>query len=118
MKAPALSKSQPSPPFGPSAGVSAKPWLAVDEVSASLGIGVTHLYALWKKGRGPHRLRIGRRVFVTPDALKAWIAGAGARQSPRSRACPAPSRLTARAALQSTSTPAHRARGEANSRTP
>jgi predicted DNA-binding transcriptional regulator AlpA len=74
MKAPALSKSQPSPPCGLAADTSAKPWLAVDEVSASLGIGVTHLYALWKEGRGPHRLRIGRRVFVTPDALKAWIA--------------------------------------------
>ena len=37
-------------------------------------IGRTTLYAAWKEGRGPRRLKIGRRVLIPRQSADDWIA--------------------------------------------
>jgi hypothetical protein len=35
-------------------------------------IGRTHLYMLDKAGRGPRRMKVGRRVLITAEAASEW----------------------------------------------
>ncbi|HRP94892.1 MAG TPA: hypothetical protein PL143_01450 [Rhodocyclaceae bacterium] len=49
-----------------------KPVYEVPEFCADHGISKVHLYALWKEGRGPRRMKVGRRVFVTREAAAEW----------------------------------------------
>ena len=46
--------------------------LSVDEVVEGLGIGRTSVFALFKTGQ-LKTVKIGRRTFVKPDDLQAFI---------------------------------------------
>jgi len=37
-------------------------------------LGLTSLYALWKLGKGPPRMRVGRRVLIPAAGAAEWFA--------------------------------------------
>lgn len=46
---------------------------SVAETAAYIGIGEGLLFAMWKRGDGPPRFTLGRRVIVPRSALDAWL---------------------------------------------
>ncbi|MEX3990587.1 helix-turn-helix transcriptional regulator [Paraburkholderia sp. EG286A] len=49
-------------------------YFTIPETAQRARVSVAHLHNLWAAGKGPARTRIGRRVFVTEEALRAWVA--------------------------------------------
>lgn len=46
----------------------------IAELAVLTGIGRSTYYALWKRGAGPARIKVGKRTLITREALTAWIA--------------------------------------------
>jgi predicted DNA-binding transcriptional regulator AlpA len=47
---------------------------SVAEVCSAAGIARATLYAEWKRGRGPRKLKLGKRTLITREALADWLA--------------------------------------------
>lgn len=47
--------------------------ISVQETARIMGIGKDTVYALCNSGQLPH-IRLGKRILVSVDGLKAWIA--------------------------------------------
>lgn len=47
--------------------------LSVTEAAEALGVSRSHLYELWAEGRGPARLKSGRRTLVPVEAVSTWL---------------------------------------------
>ena len=45
----------------------------VDTFLKAYPIGRTTLYAAWSEGRGPRRVRVGRRVLIPRESAEQWI---------------------------------------------
>lgn len=45
-----------------------------DQAAKILGFSRSMLYAEWSAGRGPKRIKVGRRTLVTEDGLRAYLA--------------------------------------------
>lgn len=50
-----------------------RPALPIEDVLALLSLPASTLYGLWSEGKGPRRFKIGRRVYVSPRALREWV---------------------------------------------
>ena len=76
----------------------------IQEFCAAHGISRSLLFQLWREGRGPRRMVIGRTIRITREAAaewrrdvekfpvpvaKPWTADADARVDPRKRGCKA-----------------------------
>jgi len=46
---------------------------SVSELCSAVGICRQTLYSAWQCGRGPKKLKIGKRTLVTREALTAWL---------------------------------------------
>lgn len=47
----------------------------VPEFAVAYRISTWSLYALWRRGEGPARFRVGSRWFISVEAAEAWRAG-------------------------------------------
>jgi predicted DNA-binding transcriptional regulator AlpA len=47
---------------------------SVEDFCRDHGISRTHLYQLWKDGKGPRRMALGRRTLVSQEAAAEWRA--------------------------------------------
>ena len=45
---------------------------SVKEAARLCGVSRSLLYALWKRGDGPDRLKFGRRTVITQRAIDNW----------------------------------------------
>jgi predicted DNA-binding transcriptional regulator AlpA len=45
----------------------------IPQTCKAAGISRPMLYKLWKLKKGPAITKIGRRIFVSPSALKSWL---------------------------------------------
>lgn len=54
-------------------GTSERLAYSVDEICSLVGVSRAFIYALWRQGKGPARLKIGTRTIVTAAALDAWL---------------------------------------------
>lgn len=48
--------------------------LSVKIVLARIGISKATLKRLWKAGKGPERIHLGRRALISEAALQCWLA--------------------------------------------
>ncbi|WP_368622906.1 helix-turn-helix transcriptional regulator [Paraburkholderia sp. BR13444] len=48
-------------------------YFTIPETAERARVSIATLHNLWVRGEGPARTRIGRRVFVTDEALRAWV---------------------------------------------
>jgi len=45
---------------------------SISEFCAAYGISKVFLHSLWKRGEGPRRLKVGRKILITREAAAAW----------------------------------------------
>lgn len=55
---------------------------SVSEVCSAAGVSRSFLYLEWKRGRGPLRIKMGRRTLVSREALAAWVCNPGNLSAP------------------------------------
>ena len=55
--------------------VSEPPRLAysVNEAAKVSGLSRAFIYAEWQAGRGPRKVKAGRRTLITAEALASWL---------------------------------------------
>jgi excisionase family DNA binding protein len=50
--------------------------LSIKETCDLIGVSRAHLYAEWARGRGPNRIKVGRRTLIQYAALQEWLNSA------------------------------------------
>jgi hypothetical protein len=46
---------------------------SIDEAARLSGLSRAFIYAEWHAGRGPKRIKAGKRTLIMADALRAWL---------------------------------------------
>lgn len=49
-----------------------KPTSTIPQFCSDHNISRTHLFALWKTGKGPRVMKVGRRTLITAEAGADW----------------------------------------------
>jgi predicted DNA-binding transcriptional regulator AlpA len=46
---------------------------SVNDAAKVSGLSRAFIYAEWHAGRGPRKVKAGRRTLITPEALRSWL---------------------------------------------
>lgn len=46
---------------------------SIKEAAEVSGLSRAFLYNEWKEGRGPSRLKAGKRTLITDESLRSWL---------------------------------------------
>jgi predicted DNA-binding transcriptional regulator AlpA len=46
---------------------------SIDEAAEVSGLSRTFIYAEWQAGRGPRKIKAGKRTLIMADALRSWL---------------------------------------------
>ena len=46
---------------------------SVTDAAKATGLSRTFIYAEWQAGRGPRKVKAGRRTLITAEALASWL---------------------------------------------
>ncbi len=47
---------------------------SINEAAEASGLSRAFIYAEWHAGRGPPRVKVGKRTLIMVDALRSWLA--------------------------------------------
>ncbi len=46
---------------------------SINEAAEASGLSRAFIYAEWQAGRGPRKVKAGKRTLIMVDALRSWI---------------------------------------------
>lgn len=81
MRTTAVARPAPEPIYADVPALS-KLAYSINEAAEVSGLSRAFLYAEWKEGRGPNRLKAGKRTLITDESLRSWLRSLEARSCP------------------------------------
>lgn len=46
---------------------------SIDEAAVVTSLSRAFIYAEWQAGRGPNKVKIGKRTLITDESLRSWL---------------------------------------------
>lgn len=46
---------------------------SINEAAKLSGLSRAFIYAEWHEGRGPNRVKVGKRTLITDESLRSWL---------------------------------------------
>ena len=46
---------------------------SIDEAAEASSLSRAFIYAEWQAGRGPRKVKVGKRTLIMVDALRSWL---------------------------------------------
>jgi len=57
---------------------------SINEAARLSGLSRAFIYAEWQEGRGPTRVKAGKRTLITDESLRAWLRSLEFKTNPQS----------------------------------
>jgi predicted DNA-binding transcriptional regulator AlpA len=58
---------------------------SINQAAEAVGLSRAFIYAEWQAGRGPQKLKAGKRTLISDESLRSWLRSLATKSAPETQ---------------------------------